>query len=307
MPRRAAASRRRRPPEPWPREATPGTDAGGVLLVPPAPSRAAWDAWTGFVVEVAARVAELGFRGDEEPWFRGTDGAADALTAGLFRQRLTRSQTAGVEVDAYFEFRARAHEAHGVGADGWDALFFMQHYGVPTRLLDWTATLHTAVFVALEAPAGRTADPARAVVHVLNPYALNALQPDGERRVHSPERVAADYAAALLDPREWDFDVVALYPAHRSARQRAQRGFFTFHGSPRDLARYEGRRRFLRSVALPATAFPAARYMLWLAGTDKYALFPELAGLGESIARKYRLGRPFAAARERQRGARGRR
>jgi hypothetical protein len=300
MPRRPAA-RRRRPPEPWPGEVTQGTDDEGILLVPPRPTPEQWSAWGGFVDEVARRIEELGFRGDEEPWFRGTDTARDALTAGLFRQRLTKAQSDAVEVDAYFEFRARAHEAHGVGADGWDALFFMQHYGVPTRLLDWTATLHTAVFVALEPPPGQVAEDLHAVVHVLNPFALNALLPERRRKVLLPEEVAADYAETLLDPREWDFDVVALYPSHKSARQRAQRGFFTFHGAPRDLGRHRARERFLRSVPLPRPAFDAARYMLWLAGTDKYALFPELTGLGESIARKYRLGRPFAEERRRER------
>ena len=34
-------------------------------------------------------------------------------------------------------------------ADSWEWLFFMQHYGVPTRLLDWSESPLMALFFAV--------------------------------------------------------------------------------------------------------------------------------------------------------------
>jgi hypothetical protein len=47
-------------------------------------------------------------------------------------------------------FRQRTIPLHSRDlSDEWDALFFMQHYGVPTRLLDWTENPFIAFYFAV--------------------------------------------------------------------------------------------------------------------------------------------------------------
>ena len=74
-------------------------------------------------------------------WYRGCGSAARSLLPSLYRHELlkTPEQLADLERQLMTRFRQRSIPYHSRSlVDDWDALFFMQHYGVPTRLLDWT-------------------------------------------------------------------------------------------------------------------------------------------------------------------------
>ena len=50
------------------------------------------------------------------------------------------------EQDAFHEFKFRVGEVH---SSSWEILALMQHYLIPTRLLDWTENLSFALQLAL--------------------------------------------------------------------------------------------------------------------------------------------------------------
>jgi hypothetical protein len=76
----------------------------------------------------------------------------------------------------------------GLSSDPWDRLFEIQHYGLPTRLLDWSFSLGQALWFALRATEDQQAtkkyrdpkprspdrivDPERPVIWILNPRLL---------------------------------------------------------------------------------------------------------------------------------------
>lgn len=278
----------------------------------PGYSPSAFKAWTRFREELAAACLDVGCNAaqGEEPWFRGESRSTYELLPSLLRptrkQNLAskkgaitkrqRKQIWEMESDLFWEFAARARELFGVIENDWDILFAMQHYGTPTRLLDWTEVLGVALYFAIGG-AARAKD-ATPCIWVLNPYELNRqsawkcsdlLAPDnlgwdeGEGEMYS-------YSELLLESGiDWD-DPVAIYPRQRNARIHAQRGWFTIHGDRFEaLDARKSSKRYLRKVSISPGAVDYGLQFLEDAGFDHYALFPDLASLSQHLKQKYKL------------------
>jgi len=115
--------------------------------------------------------------------------------------------------------------------DDWERLFFMQHFGIPTRLLDWTENPFVAMYFALTSqPADATADSA---VWILDPVAWNRKSLDHisyNGGILSVEEGLLDTYKPGAELDDMNTDPLAIYGFHNSARIVAQRGVFTIAG-----------------------------------------------------------------------------
>ncbi|MGD1029438.1 FRG domain-containing protein [Candidatus Binatus soli] len=116
-------------------------------------------------------------KGEEERlWFRGQPAAAQ-LSPRIYRvEYLGRGREAQLEIDEpeiRQQFQSRAIQlASGHLPEPeriWDWYFLMQHYGAPTRLLDWTDLPLVSLYFAVTG--GEPEEDA--AVWVLDPYWLN--------------------------------------------------------------------------------------------------------------------------------------
>jgi hypothetical protein len=85
-------------------------------------------------------------------WFRGCGRSDYKLLPTLYRHPSlsTLEEYAKLEQDLMTRFRQRSLPFHNRSLqDDWDTLFFMQHYGIPTRLLDWTENPFIALYFAV--------------------------------------------------------------------------------------------------------------------------------------------------------------
>src|SRR4051794_33848665 len=123
-------------------------------------------------------VQDLQHRARHPLWFRGITNSAHSLIPSLYRHPKTTAapDLNKLEQELLTRFRQRSipYRTRDL-SDDWEALFFMQHYGVPTRLLDWTENPLTALHFALMHSAARNlaekSDLTESVVWVLDPVA----------------------------------------------------------------------------------------------------------------------------------------
>lgn len=182
----------------------------------------------------------LGDRPMPPLWYRGVRGYRWALTPGAYRGHGCD------ELSLFLRFRSDAPLLlPREPVDDWDWYVTMQHYGIPTRLLDWTESPLVALFFAVADTRGDD-EPG---VWLLDPFEFNRAT-FGWEAGHVLDTTHDDLAAwlplairarattftparALGDvPRDdrtnaWP---VAIAGRHGTARSRAQRGTFTVHG-----------------------------------------------------------------------------
>lgn len=212
-------------------------------------------------------------------WFRGHRNGTWQLSPGLlrFQNGLAREQT------LFVEFKNRGSELLKETKTDWDVLTQMQHYSVPTRLLDWTDRLAVALFFALT---GKEENPC---LWVLNPFLLSAKATNSAKGVvfdfgDDPEFA---YSKFFSQPQAWPYALpVPIFPPWKFGRIAQQAGFFTVHGtdaSPVDTLAP----RFCAKVSIPPDLIEHGKSVLFSDGWDEFAIFKDLDSLGRSIARKY--------------------
>lgn len=236
-------------------------------------------------------------------WFRGCARSSYSLVPTLFRHPTSKRTDEFAELERRlmdrFTHRSVPYRDREFGP--WETLFFMQHYRIPTRLLDWTESplvaLHFAVMGdhARRSRYGRVSYAADAAVWVLdtkrwNAHAMRNQRHDGS--VLMPD----DSLLNPYQPRQFaagkDTLPVAVSGPHNSPRIVAQRGVFTVFGESRTpMERLFTRDHFpaksLYKVVLRRSLLPTFRNAIVNIGMTESAVFPDLEGLAREIRRGF--------------------
>lgn len=237
-------------------------------------------------------------------WYRGCGQSSYKLLPSLYRhaKAATPEERADLERRIITRFRQRSlpYQTRQL-SDDWDTLFFMQHYGVPTRLLDWTENPLTALhFATMGARFETGANGARrytsaATVWTIDPVAWNrhvlrhqsydggVLTP-GDDSLKS-YRPSPAFSGMNTHP-------VALYGAHNSPRIVAQQGVFMIFGQdtqPMEKLYAEGAfpADALVRVTLQRAIIAKVRSSLLSHGVTESVVFPDLEGLAREIKRNF--------------------
>jgi hypothetical protein len=180
------------------------------------------------------------------------------------------------------EFTKSASRLFDRRSSDWETLFDMQHYWVPTRLLDWTTVMGVAIAFILHSDYSDANDSA---LFLLDPNALNRLS-GRDDVINVPEDKSFDYKTIYWQNRPVQIEKpLAIRPGQQSDRLRAQQGVFTVAGSLPTGFETAAVPTF-RKVTLPSAAKPEAREFLRWANLDEYTIYPDIVGMARHIKRK---------------------
>lgn len=228
------------------------------------------DAWEAFLANMRRARKELG--SPETVWYRGHWSSAYSLLPSLLRvsRGLSREQA------LFHKYRQAAAHLMKDRETDWETLFDMQHYGIPTRLLDWTETLGVAVFFALGT------QPNEAAVYVLDPISLNR-QATGTGQIKHSDDPGFSYRSVYWNKVPFAPRLpIALEPPFQNDRLFAQRGTFTIHGD--DVQGLEQQcPDSVRKVILRAAARKGAAEFLEFASLNELSIFPDMVGIASHI------------------------
>jgi FRG domain len=242
-----------------------------------APSDIVANTWPEFLTALQQARGEIG--NPEEVWYRGHSRLRYVLTPSLLRSTLGLAKEQGL-FDDYARSASRLLPSR---SNDWERLFDMQHYGIPTRLLDWTEVVGIAVAFALYDSREDNEDSA---IFVLNPAALN--RKSGQAAIkQAPAEPTFDYKAVYWHGNPFTPNYpIAFRPLLQSDRLVAQRGTFTIHGSdPRPLD--EQAPDCVRRIIISPAAKPGAREFLEYAALDPSRIYPDIVGMARHLVRKH--------------------
>lgn len=177
--------------------------------------------------------------GDRALWFRGAGCGMHPLLPTLMRDGQPSEKVFEREVRLLARFRQRSMAYWPVGypQNDWEHLFAMQHYGIPTRLLDWTENVFVGAHFALsDNPKAHKEHegPCTPAIFCLDPVAWNRKAPPlSEFGEDTHVLTTVDEEAEAYRPvtsRKRTATPVAIFGSHNSERIVAQRGTFVVWG-----------------------------------------------------------------------------
>jgi hypothetical protein len=212
-------------------------------------------------------------------WYRGTARSSYGLRPTVHRIGCTREQ----ERLLLNQFRMLAH---GVQPDcpdindGLRWLVLMRHYGLPSRLLDWSSSALIAAFFAV----GYEYADGPAAIWFLNPWKLNQEFYGDVGVLHLKYHGITELTGAPFDVEVPNVrKVAAVVSEPIDLRMTLQHAAFTFHGDPTPLEDMPNADEYLAKVEIAEEARVAIAGSLPHFGITASRVFPDLAHLAREL------------------------
>lgn len=216
-------------------------------------------------------------------WYRGQARAEWSLSPGYMRLNAPPSEST-----LLMRFKqSAAMLIEKTPSESFDWLFLMQHFGVPTRLLDWSESPLVGLYFAVESIANEGVHDG--ALWLLHPSDLNknANIDNRDEKGYIPsfedEELKGYSVESLAQNRKTQLLPVATIATRNNARIQAQLGVFTIHHHQNIPIEAVGNSAHIIKYVIPGGAKALISEQLQLLGFTRFQLFPELASLGAII------------------------
>ena len=233
-------------------------------------------------------------------WYRGTGDASYSLVPTLARRSpaLNQDELITTEKNIANSFAQRSPPFVSIDfASEWKILFYMQHYGIPTRLLDWSESPFVGLYFALTSVRrDKRGRPATDVALWLcdpvewNRTALSHISFSGGVLDENCEEIKSYSPSSEADQRATI--PLMIYGTHNSPRIVAQRGVFALFGKGTEgMEKTFSAGNFaegsLKKLIIKKEHIDQLLSSLYRKGFAESTIYPDIFGLSLEIRRSF--------------------
>lgn len=223
-------------------------------------------------------------------WFRGVSEEGYALEPRINRNG---DWNYAIEQNIVAEFVRKAKIlSNGKIKLVWDWYHLMQHYGTPTRLLDWTEGSLIALYFAVREPKKEK----KPAVWIIDPIWLNYISHSKKDIINTATNkddlesyeISYSYLQEFKDIPELP---AAIYPQHIDIRIQVQKSCFTIHGKNQkgfqEIANIKSNPNIAKLVIESLDNPIKIKRALSGMGISESTLFPDMEGISRELQEEY--------------------
>jgi hypothetical protein len=216
-------------------------------------------------------------------WYRGHGEFDWGLTPGYYR--LNNPPPESTLIKRFKQSAAMLINTSPKNSFDW--LFLMQHYGVPTRLLDWSESPLSALYFAVSKHESHVGKDAALWSMRSSELNKNAGINDISEEFFVPsfeDDELGNYSVEILKQNgRTKLKPLATIATRNNPRIQAQLGVFTIHHNDRIPIDQVGDSSHVIKYRIPDAHRKPIADQLSILGFSKFQLFPELASIGDLI------------------------
>jgi len=239
--------------------------------------------------ELLTFVRELHDQHHQILWYRGDAKSTWELVPSIQRSSERIKAERFITNDFYIKARqVLDNSPEKLNYAAWMSL--MQHYGLPTRLLDWSRSPLIAAFFATEKYQDKEFAENDACVWVLIPGALN--EKEGFGNCIFPSDAITIQHMLLPAFKEWGIEkdvedkIIACYSTDNNLRMYSQQACFTVHNSQRKLEDICDD-NILYKITIPCDKREYFLRSLEVFGITESFVYPDLDHIANDLKRRY--------------------
>jgi len=164
-------------------------------------------------------------------------------------------------------------------------LALMQHYGLPTRLLDWSESPLIALYFATES--WEKFCQVDAVVWALDPQKLNELQGYGHYLPPLDYKSITKYVEGAYTPQKQTGEIIACCNVENDLRMYVQQANFTIHDTDIPMDKMDFCNSCLTKIIIPSKVKRTFFFQLKRLGFKKSTVFPDIEHIAEELREEF--------------------